>query len=57
VLQFNQHALRQAAVQVELLRFAPRALQLHTSPPRAARNPRDAVDFSREQFFNTRSTR
>jgi hypothetical protein len=56
VLQLNQHALRQTAVQVELLRFAPRALQLHTGPPRAASNPGDAVNFSREQFFNTRGT-
>jgi hypothetical protein len=39
-------------VQVELLRFPPRALQLHTGPPRLARQASDALHLSGQQGFN-----
>ena len=55
VRQLNEHALGQAAVQVELLRIAPGALQLHARPPSLRRSAGNALDFAGQQGFNARS--
>jgi hypothetical protein len=55
VLQFDEHTLRQAAVQIELLRVAPRTLQLHTGSPGDAGNAGNVVHLGGEQLFNSRS--
>jgi hypothetical protein len=44
-------------VQVELLRFPPRALQLHTGSPRLARQAGDALDFGGQQGFDASGAR
>ena len=57
VLQFDQHALGQAAVQVELHRVAPRALQLHTGAPGLALGAGDALNLGGQQRFHTGGAR
>ena len=52
VLQLDQHALRQPAVQVELQGFAPGASQLHACAPGLALNAGDALDFRGQQGFD-----
>ena len=57
VLQFDQHALGQAAVQVQLQGVTPRALQLHTRAPGFARDAGDALDLGGQQGLNAGGAR
>ncbi len=57
VLQFDQHTLREAAVQVELQGIAPRTLQLNASAPGLAGDAGDALHLGGQQGLNACGTR
>jgi hypothetical protein len=57
VLQLDQHALRQPAVQVELQRIAPGARHLHAGAPGFAGAAGDAFDLGGKKFFDAGGAR